>query len=64
MRRLKISYGRTVQPMKFESIRMDVAVEKDVPDGDALLEEANKSVESLRKYVEVKLNETVKMLYN
>lgn len=58
-RRVRISYGRTVQSAPYESIRLDVAVEKDIEDGNDLLVEVNKSVGGLRKYVKSKIAETL-----
>jgi len=57
--RIRVSYGRTIQPRSYEAIRMDVAIEKDVPDGESVIDAANKSVESLRKYVKAKLTESI-----
>ena len=58
-RRVKISYGRTCQSAPYESIRLDVALEKDIDDGANLLEEIDKSVNGLRKYVKDKIAETL-----
>ena len=58
-RRVKISYGRTCQSAPYESIRLDVALEKDIDDGANLLEEIDKSVNGLRKYVKNKIAETL-----
>ena len=59
-RRVKVSYGRTCQSAPYESIRLDVAIEKDVEDDANLLDEVNKSVNSLRQYVKTKIAETLK----
>jgi len=59
-RRVRISYGRTCQSAPYESIRLDVAVEKDVEDGDDLLEGINKSVKGLQQYVKAKIAEILK----
>jgi len=59
LRRVKISYGRTCQSAPYESIRLDVALEKDIDDGANLLEEIDKSVNGLRKYVKDKIAETL-----
>jgi len=58
-RRVRISYGRTVQSAPYESIRLDVAIEKDIEDDAVLLEEVNKSVNGLRQYVKSKIAETL-----
>ena len=58
-RRVKVSYGRTCQSAPYESIRLDVAIEKDVEDDAILLDEVNKSVNSLRQYVKSKIAETL-----
>lgn len=54
-RRVKISYGRTIQSAPYESIRLDVAIEKDIPDGNNMLMEVDKSVDGLKQYVKVKI---------
>lgn len=58
-RRVRISYGRTAQSAPYESIRLDVAIEKDIEDSNDLLEEVDKSVSGLRKYVKLKIAETL-----
>ena len=59
-KRVRVSYGRTCQSAPYESIRLDVAIEKDVEDNAILLDEVNKSVNSLRQYVKSKIAETLK----
>ena len=59
-KRVRVSYGRTCQSAPYESIRLDVAIEKDVEDDAILLDEVNKSVNSLRQYVKTKIAETLK----
>ena len=59
LRRVKISYGRTCQSAPYESIRLDVAIEKDVEDDANLTEEFNKMVNGLRRYVKNKIAETL-----
>ena len=54
-RRVRISYGRTVQPAPYESIRLDIAIEKDVEDDANLIDEVDKSVNGLKKYVKNKV---------
>lgn len=58
-RRVRVSYGRTVQSAPYESIRLDVAIEKDVNDDDDLLDQVDKSANGLRKYVKMKIAETL-----
>ena len=58
-RRVKISYGRTIQSAPFESIRLDVAIEKDITDDDNMLKEVDKSVNGLRQYIKNKIAETL-----
>ena len=58
-RRVTVSYGRTIQSAPYESIRLDVAIEKDIEDDAVLLEEVNKSVNGLRQYVKSKIAETL-----
>ena len=59
-KRVRISYGRTCQSAPYESIRLDVAIEKDVEDDANLLEEIDKTVSGLRQYVKNKIAETLK----
>lgn len=59
-RRVRVSYGRTCQSAPYESIRMDVAIEKDIKDDANLLDEVNKSINGLRQYVKNKIAETLK----
>lgn len=59
-KRVRISYGRTVQSAPYESIRLDVAIEKDIKDDDNILQEVDKSVNGLRQYVKTKIAETLK----
>jgi hypothetical protein len=58
-RRVRISYGRTMQSAPYESIRLDIAIEKDVEDDAILMEEVTKSVNGLRLYVKSKITETL-----
>jgi hypothetical protein len=58
-KRVKISYGRTIQSAPFESIRLDVAIEKDIEDDANILQEVDKSVNGLRQYVKNKIKETL-----
>jgi len=60
LKRVRISYGRTCQSAPYESIRLDVAIEKDVEDGANLLKDIDKSVNGLRQYVKNKIAETLK----
>jgi hypothetical protein len=59
-RRVRISYGRTVQSAPYESIRLDIAIEKDVEDDANLMEEVTKSVKGLSQYVKAKIGEILK----
>ena len=59
LRRVKISYGRTIQSAPYESIRLDVALEKDIEDSAQALEEVDKSVNGLVSYVK---NKVIKIL--
>ena len=57
--RVKISYGRTIQSAPFESIRLDVSIEKDIEDDDNILQEVDKSVDGLKIYVKNKIKQTL-----
>ena len=61
MRKVRISYGRTVQTAPYESLRLDVAIEKDVTDDAKLTTEIDKSVDGLVGYVK---NKIAKILEN
>jgi len=54
-RRVRVSYGRTVQSAPYESIRLDVAIEKDVGDDELLEQAVDKSTNALVKYVKTKI---------
>jgi len=58
-RKVRIFYGRTCQSAPYESIRLDVAIEKDVKDGDSLHDEIDKTINGLRQYVKNKIAETL-----
>ena len=58
-RKVRISYGRTCQSAPYESIRLDVAIEKDVKDNANLLKEIDKTTNGLRQYVKNKIAETL-----
>jgi hypothetical protein len=49
-----------MQSAPYESIRLDVAIEKDVEDDANLMEEVTKSVKGLSQYVKAKIGETLK----
>ena len=53
-KRVKVSYGRTMQSAPYESIRLDVAIEKDIEDDGDLKAEIDKSVNGLVLYVKTK----------
>ena len=59
-RRIKVSYGRTCQSAPYESIRLDVSLEKDVDDNAVILDDLNKITNGLRTYVKNKIAETLK----
>jgi len=54
-KRIRVSYGRTCQNAPYESIRLDVAIEKDIEDDANLLEKVDKSVNGLQQYVKNKI---------
>ena len=56
-KRVKISYGRTMQSAPYESIRLDVAIEKDVEDDANLIKEVDKSINGLQNHVKNKITE-------
>lgn len=58
-KRVRVLYGRTVQSAPYESIRLDVAIEKDIEDDADLITEVSKSVNGLRQYVKSKIAETL-----
>ena len=58
-RRVRISYGRTVQSAPYESIRLDISIEKDIEENASVKDEMDKSVDGLRQYVKVKIAETL-----
>jgi hypothetical protein len=59
-RRVTVSYGRTIQSAPYESIRLDVAIEKDTNDDANLKEEIDKSVDGLVMYVKSKMANILK----
>ena len=59
-KRVRISYGRTIQTTPYESIRLDVAIEKDVDKNANLKEEIDKSADGLIQYVKSKIANTLK----
>lgn len=56
-KRVRVSYGRTVQSAPYESIRLDVAIEKDVADDLNISDEVNKSVDSMRIFIKQKIQQ-------
>ena len=58
-RRVRVSYGRTMQSAPYESIRLDIAIEKDVEDDGDIKAEIDKSVNGLVLYVKHKIAETL-----
>jgi hypothetical protein len=59
-KRIRVSYGRTCQNAPYESIRLDVAIEKDISDEASVKDEVDKSVNSLTQYVKAKIGEILK----
>ena len=57
MKRVRVSYGRTCQSAPYESIRLDVAIEKDVQDDQNVKEAIDKTVNGLKSYVKNKIAE-------
>ena len=56
-KKVRVSYGRTIQSAPYESIRLDIAIEKDVEDVADLKEEIDKSVNGLVSYVKTKVKQ-------
>lgn len=54
-RRVRVGYGRTVQNAPYESIRLDVAIEKDVGPEENLQQVVDKTVDSLALYIKKKI---------
>lgn len=54
-KKVRISYGRTVQSAPYESIRLDVAIEKEVLDDTDVTAEVERSVDALAVYVKNKI---------
>ena len=58
-RRIRVSYGRTVQPAPYESIRYDISIEETVPDGESVKDACDKIANWSRNYVKNKIAETL-----
>jgi hypothetical protein len=58
-KKVRVSYGRTCQSAPYESIRLDIAIEKEVLDDVILKDEIDKTVNGLRQYVKSKIAETL-----
>lgn len=58
-RRISVSYGRTTQAAPYESIRLDVRIDKDIEDDASLGEEINKTTDSLQQYVKKKIRHII-----
>jgi len=56
-RRVRVAYGRTCQSAPYESIRLDIAIEKDVEDDANLIKEVDKSINGLHNHVKNKIAE-------
>lgn len=54
-RRVRVSYGRTVQPVPFESIKLQVEIEKDIGEEEHLQTKIDETVDGLKKYVKKKI---------
>ncbi len=54
-RRVRISYGRTCQNAPYESIRLDVSIEKSVYDNESMTETIDKTTNGLVLYVKSKI---------
>jgi hypothetical protein len=48
LRRIRVSYGRTCQNAPYESIRLDVSIEKDIEDDANLKDEIDKTTNGLK----------------
>ena len=59
MKKVRVSYGRTVQSAPYESIRLDVAIEKDIPDDASIKDEVDKTVNGLVAYAKTKINDII-----
>jgi hypothetical protein len=60
LRRIRVSYGRTCQNAPYESIRLDVSIEKDIEDDANLKDEIDKTTNGLKQYVKAKIGEIIK----
>lgn len=58
-KKVRVSYGRTCQSAPYESIRLDIAIEKEVSDDAILKDEIDKTANGLRQYVKSKIAETL-----
>jgi hypothetical protein len=59
MRRLRVSYSRKIQPEQFESMGMEISLEKDILDDENLAETAKATAEKLRSFVTARLAESL-----
>lgn len=59
-KRIKVSYGRTIQDRPYHSIHLDISVEKDILDDDNLKNELSKSIDGLSNYAHIKIAEIAK----
>lgn len=59
-KRIRINYGRTCQNAPYESIRMDISIEKDISDNANIKDEIDKTVNGLSQYVKAKIGQIVK----
>lgn len=58
-RKVRVSYGRTVQTVPYESLRLDVSIEKEIVRDADLKTEIDKSVDGLKQYVKAKIGEII-----
>ncbi len=57
IKKVAVSYGRTVQPAQYESIKLQVTLEKEIGPDEKAIDAVDKSVNSLRSYINSKLME-------
>ena len=59
-RRIRVSYGRTIQDRPYHSIHLDIAIEKDILDDEDIKDKIDKTVNGLSTYVHIKIAEIAK----
>lgn len=60
-RRIKVQFGRTIQTAPYESMRLDVSIEKDLIPDMKTGDEIDTQVDGLAKYVDAKLKSMLKV---